>query len=296
MKKLFITLSIATLASCADKAPTQEQGELLGMSQKVIYGEDGRRDLYEITDPNLLTLADSTVALIEEQQIPLTSESTVNLIGNTFGDDYNLCQDEPFREQKSVAFCSGFLVAPNKIATAGHCVKNNTQCQKIKFVFGFGVMSKNSDGSLIQSSEVYSCKRLIHKEVDNTGADYAIVELDRNVSNHQPLKLRKNGLVSPGTLLNVIGHPAGLPTKIDIGGKVRSNENNFFRASLDTYGGNSGSAVFNAVTGEVEGILVRGEEDFAYDYSNQCTRSNVCPEDGCRGEDVSDITLLHKHL
>ena len=44
----------------------------------------------------------------------------------------------------------------------------------------------------------------------------------------------------------------------------------------------------NETTGEVEGILVRGETDFV--YKNSCRVSNVCADDGCRGEDVTRIT------
>ncbi len=44
-------------------------------------------------------------------------------------------------------------------------------------------------------------------------------------------------------------------------------------ANLDTYGGNSGSAVFNA-DGLVEDILVRGARDYVLDVVNGCFRSN----------------------
>ena len=58
--------------------------------------------------------------------------------------------------------------------------------------------------------------------------------------------------------------------KVAGGAKVRSNNNGvYFVANLDTYGGNSGSAVFNLQTREVEGILVRGENDYVYDYGKQ---------------------------
>jgi hypothetical protein len=56
-------------------------------------------------------------------------------------------------------------------------------------------------------------------------------------------------------------------------------------ANLDTYGGNSGSPVFNATNHQVEGILVRGENDFVTNGS--CYVSLVCPTTGCRGEDVT---------
>ena len=64
----------------------------------------------------------------------------------------------------------------------------------------------------------------------------------------------------------------------------------YFVANLDTYGGNSGSAVFNATSGKVEGILVRGENDYV--WRGSCRVSNKCPADGCRGEDVTKVSAL----
>ena len=57
---------------------------------------------------------------------------------------------------------------------------------------------------------------------------------------------------------------------------VRENNNSdYFQANLDAYGGNSGSAVINAETHEVEGILVRGSYDF--DSAGECDISLVQP-------------------
>jgi hypothetical protein len=83
------------------------------------------------------------------------------------------------------------------------------------------------------------------------------------VAGRRPLAVRSAGRVAKGQPLFVIGHPNGLPTKFADGAQVRGNAHkDFFVANLDTYGGNSGSPVFNAVSLEVEGILVRGENDF----------------------------------
>jgi hypothetical protein len=92
----------------------------------------------------------------------------------------------------------------------------------------------------------------------------------------------------------VIGHPVGLPTKFADGANVRNNNNeSFFVCNLDTYGGNSGSPVFNSSTHELEGILVRGETDFIV-TENGCRKSNVCPQNDpnfvCRGEDCTRST------
>ena len=85
--------------------------------------------------------------------------------------------------------------------------------------------------------------------------DFALIQLDRKVTDRRILDYRRKGRISKGENLVVIGHPSGLPTKIADGAYVKSLKNKFFRANLDTYGGNSGSAVFNANTGVVEGIV-----------------------------------------
>ncbi|MEI8190645.1 MAG: hypothetical protein WCI75_13115 [candidate division NC10 bacterium] len=73
-----------------------------------------------------------------------------------------------------------------------------------------------------------------------------------------------------------------------------ASPNGYFVANLDTYGGNSGSAVFSATTGLVEGILVRGENDYV--WKGGCRVSNRCPADGCRGEDVTKVSALSSDI
>ena len=47
---------------------------------------------------------------------------------------------------------------------------------------------------------------------------------------------------------------------------------------------NSGSVVLDAKTGLVEGILVRGENDYVLDSARRCNIVNVCEEGKCRGD------------
>jgi hypothetical protein len=256
----------------------------------VIYGQDTRVDLYQVTDPKLLALADSTIALFQASDV--TSSGGVSTLSTRpYGESYGLCKEEPFYEQGSGAFCSGSLVAPDVIMTAGHCVPSADECAGIKFVFGFDVKKAGVQPTSVPDGEVYGCKELIGREQNNTGADWALVRLDRKVAGHQPVKLNLGGAIVNGAPVMVIGHPAGLPTKIAGGAHVRdASPNGFFVANLDTYGGNSGSAVFNESTGLVEGVLVRGEQDFV--QKGDCQVSNVCPVDGCRGEDVTKIAAV----
>ena len=112
-----------------------------------------------------------------------------------------------------------------------------------------------------------------------------------------------------GDQLTVIGHPWGLPSKIAEGGKVLfSDQPQYFTTNLDTFQGNSGSAVFNSSSGVVEGILVRGRSDALMTFGEAegvCRTVNVCNEDGStcavkdedsKGEDVSRITVVAAEL
>ena len=53
----------------------------------------------------------------------------------------------------------------------------------------------------------------------------------------------------------------------------------YFVANTDTFGGNSGSGVFDLSTLQQVGILVRGETDYV--ASGSCNIVNHCPSDGC---------------
>jgi V8-like Glu-specific endopeptidase len=201
-----------------------------------------------------------------------------------------ICAKERFSKQIAAANCSGFLVAPNVLVTAGHCIKNEVDCASYKWVFDYKVDNADQGAIIVPTSSVYACKKIIARTLDSiTKDDYAVIQLDR-ATDRRPLTFRKSGKVATGDQLVVIGHPSGLPTKIADGAHVRSLSTKFFVANLDTYGGNSGSAVFNVQTSEVEGILVRGENDYVYDSADGCQVSNRCAANACRGEDVTYIT------
>jgi len=282
-------------AGCAKEALTAspEANIKTELTENVIYGSDGRQDVYQASEA-LKLLADSTVALIKNAD--LTQQGATTLIaGETFAQSYQLCSSEKFREQNTSAFCSGSLVGPDTIITAGHCITSQSDCVGTSFVFGFAVKSAGVLPTQVSNNEVYRCREIVTRVLQNTGEDYAVIKLDRAVTNHAVLKIRRSGEASVGDPLLVIGHPVGLPTKITTGGKVRSTANSsYLVTNLDTYGGNSGSAVFNAQTLEIEGILVRGEQDFV--SQGGCNVSKVCSDDSCRGEDVTRISVLRQFI
>ena len=86
-----------------------------------------------------------------------------------------------------------------------------------------------------------------------------------------------------------MGFPSGIPAKIEDGGIVRSRRAStldYFTADTDTFGGNSGSGVFND-NGLLVGILVRGATDYVYDGGSGCYRANRISSGASASEDSS---------
>lgn len=267
---------------------------------KVIYGEDNRQDIVDVERAAWVEVASSTAVMILKSDIPAGGKGRrktgITISGPTLA-SRGICPTERFANQPTVGNCSGFLIDEKTIVTAGHCMTMPEDCSDFKWVFDYKVEVAGVDSVTIQKNNIYNCKRVI-KQVLERGAtqnDYAIIELDRAVTYRNPLKLRETGKVEVGTPLVVIGYPSGLPVKIAGGANVRAIRDDFFVSNLDTYSGNSGSAVLNATTMEVEGILVRGDTDYINSDAG-CRVSKVQGDDQGRGEDATFITNIKEAL
>ena len=276
--------------------PTETLITRLRDSQRAIYGTDDRRDVYQVTGSELRKVADSVVALVAVSDLHPRRDGRYRLSTTRYRDDYALCPSEPFLTQPLGCDCTGFLVAPDIIATAGHCVHSMRRLNKVRFVFGFDMIDSKRARAEFLSDDIYQgASILAREENEDTGADWALVRLARPVRGREPLRFRASGRIANGRSIFVVGHPNGLPTKLADGANVRENRRRaFFVANLDTYGGNSGSPVFNARTRKVEGILVSGENDFV--KHGKCYVSLVCPDTGCQGESVTRSTLWAKYV
>ena len=281
--KILIVIQLLLFSSSQLFAQVSTNGEDL------IYGHDDRYEVDDYTNQEFRESALSVAMKVSKEKLldNPNDNSILNFPHHKLTDVIeNICPSEKFLDQYSIGNCSGFLVSKNLLVTAGHCMLSQNDCDENRWVFDY-----KENTADFKKSNVYSCKKILSQKFNCTDKeifDYAAIELDRVVVNRKPLGFRKHGYVTVGTPVLVIGHPLGLPMKITDGAhvsrmnndervhKIRTlvNKLNYFNANLDSYGGNSGSPVFNKNTGKVEGILIQGANDFVLDQELQCVRSN----------------------
>lgn len=257
-------------------------------SSRLIYGNDDRHEVAEYADPTFVQKARSVALKVSVRKLSENREDPTLINFNTRKLKQvipQICPTEKYVDQVSLGDCSGFLISPTRLVTAGHCMNSDLDCSGSKWVFDF-----KADTTAIKKSNVYSCKEIVTQKYVYSKMqvnDYAVIELDRPVFGRQPLDYRKFGFVDLETPLVVIGHPLGLPQKITDGGRVAGFNDlerediidsiflrrNYFTANLDAFAGNSGSPVFNYETGKVEGILIQGADDFIFNPVKNCMES-----------------------
>ena len=259
-------------------------------SDQVIYGDDDRLDFWQVDDPALREAARAAAVMVDPSEIDhqpgsdryeLDTAAWTSLFGSP------VCAGERFLGQPAIGFCSAFLVAPDLVVTAGHCISASAPAGSVAFVFDFHIETAGGAApSEVPAQSVYFVDRVIDHALGG-GPDHAVVRLDRPVAGINPVDVRREGVAGPGTPVVMVGHPLGLPKKIAGGAEVKTNSAGApdFQSNLDAYGGNSGSMVLNAQTLEVEGILVRGNADFV--FTGSCYLSNELPDDNGSYEDAT---------
>lgn len=289
-KKILLALSTTSLISASLMA------QVVNNSPKVVYGNDDRHAA-TIADGNLLLkMSNSTAAMISWSKMKISGDKVDMSHNPTLAEDdyFNICPTERFANEVNPANCSGFLIGDDILVTAGHCIRSQSDCDNNAWVFDF----TDSNKKLSKSKSVYKCQKIL-ASVQNSYSDkndFSVLKLDRSTG-RDFLEMRSEGAVSNSADLFVVGHPSGLPQKIAGGATVRSNiTDKYFKANLDTFGGNSGSPVIDVKSGKIEGILVRGERDYVYDSAQGCNVVYQCEDDGCRGEDVTRITNVSSEL
>ena len=298
-RSLLVVSSCLALGACAAE-------DVASLEQNVIYDDDDRIEVYQDSDSARRTRAEqSIVALIPKGN--LTAASNGYTIAATAGtlDDFihgaygaPLCGDQAFRDQPAAGNCSGTLIDDDLVLTAGHCVDSMSACSGQYFVFDYFY---TADGTLAQidADDVYECDDVVAFQFDGAPPylDFAIVRLDRPVVGREAAPIDPtDDAVAIGSSITVMGFGSGLPLKIDTGGVVISSTSglNQFDGTPDTFGGNSGSGVFDDA-GNVVGILVAGQADYVERVGQNCYEVNRLDPDV--DDPVGEtITYVHRAI
>ena len=251
----------AAFLALAAPAPVIAADEII--SPQIVYGYDNRREVYQL---NAIRkgLAASTVALVTGDPSLAGQAVTLPLLPDLQTRE-KLCDGQRFAKQPVPAFCSGALIAPDVILTAGHCVRvagsnEGVPLNKMLFLFGFDMLNASEVKIGFAGKDVYAAKSLI-KRVETNRADYALIRLDRKVTGRTPLKVAPREELFVGKSLFVIGHPSGLPTKLSASAAIRALSSTTFTSNLDTFAGNSGSPIFST-RNNIIGVLDTGGKDY----------------------------------
>ena len=258
---------------------------------KLISGRDDRTAPAELADQVFAVAARGYVAALVESELVVGTPGSPVLDGmplyewHEVSADVPLCRDERFALEPTPAFCSGTLIAPDLLLTAGHCIVTTEDCEATAVVFGFEASSAGVVPPL-RAQDIYACDEVLAwSGPDDGDADYALVRLDREVPDREPSRVVLDERSLPvGTQLIMAGHPIGLPLKITPGGRVRPsplgyplNEPNYFGADIDTFPGNSGSGGYLSATDAPQplvGVLssVVSRDSYVFDERRGCDR------------------------
>jgi V8-like Glu-specific endopeptidase len=269
---------------------------LIGLTSLVAFGSDFpmldvKQVLSQQSQPRLEQIAKATAAL-------LRTDDDHFLNPKKFGDIYKFCSEEKFLEQNLFSYCSGTLIAKNKILTAGHCVRSLKDCSDIRIAFDY---FENADIPKIQSGKILKCKKISawSKPVSQVQLiDYAVIELEQDVLDRQPIVM-SNSLQNSQQQDRIysVGHPLGLPMKLvqgyfnsaDKKADLLTPRSAYRPAHMNSHPGLSGSGVYNENL-ELSGILVRGEANIERD--GMCSRIRTCDTQDCPWVHIQKLPKL----
>lgn len=295
-----------------------------------IYGDDDRQNIFDkhLVLPMVITekAFAATVALVNRRLLEKNPGGSFNLPSTTKGfcspdqiielnrNKGNIFKEQSFWDEPAPAFCTGFKVGADLIATAGHCVKSPftpyglKPCEEIAVIVNFSKLTvSHKPEKHIGAKRVYQCEEVVGGEQIGLGSDWSVFRVDRTIDG-PTVDIRKSGAptIKENERVVIVGHPTGIPAKIDAGGRVLpggfGDRKSTFRVSVDSFESNSGSPIFNfdkLMEGKlfVEGILAGGSRD--YQQIEPCRISKRCTNTGgdqCEGERVTFASEIEEAI
>lgn len=166
----------------------------------------------------------------------------------------------------SSKYCSGTLIGSNLFLTAGHCVDSGSVGEYVSMNY-----ERAAGSSTLLTQSHYRIDAVLEDSLG--GLDYAILRLAGTPGSTWGIATVATADPSTGAALTIIGHPQGLPKKIEAGSVSGFGTNTIRYNNIDTLGGNSGSGVIDS-SGRVVGVHTNGgcTATGGYNYGTRISR------------------------
>lgn len=306
-------LAVPSLVLAASACVTSDSDapELAGPADEGaadVWGEDNRQERYQLAAPAHRAAAQAGVALVAAQTLLPQSDGSYANRSPTLGTRDNLCSNQRFTTQPTMAFCSGTLIGPDVVLTAGHCMVG--ACANIAVVLHYAYEERPADPfgvtQQIAAQNVYRCAEVLAVSQPgadrvNPGPDYAILRLDRAVTVAAPAAIAATAPADPARAF-LVSHPNSLPQKIGAGNWwLPATGARYIEHTAPGRPGASGGGLFNQ-RGELIGVHARGDGQpyvrSAFGNCNmvpQCGVNTTCSRPN-RAYNLSEIFPLLKSL
>lgn len=272
---------VLVFAACQDPAADTSSSPTSAGGKADSFGEDDRTSVLDSEEPRATQWA-SSVALLTSK---IDAENTASV--PTLSERFDLCEGEKFESDPFLGHCTAFLVAPNMVATAAHCLEQHA-CDQTKVLFGYNDDERNNDIQALDPEHTYACLR----EFRADDIDVALIELDRPVLDRAPLRV---STANEGDAVALVGHPLGGSATVDLSGTIVQSLLEKFQTTLDTFSGHSGAPIFDLVSGSVVGVHVRGAGfSVVQRDSESCNELNTCVPgefDDCLASAIDTLEL-----
>gem|GEM_PF-5587747 len=239
-----------------------------------------------------------SVAVIAPKHLLQTEVSYRQRVIGRNGGGRNTVFKGRFGEQRSIGYGTAFLIAPDILLTTKHTFDqiDPEKWEDLRYVFGW---SGDGEGDMLYDSQFTILEgELIRDSCSGTLDDYAMIRLKEKVE-FDPLIPDLNPRSSlKGRWMYTLGYPGGIPQVLAVDGKWVQGGSYTFTTNLDVFGGNSGSPIFDLMTHEVLGMLLKGADDY-HRKGNIITEKRYRYEDardGHDGEICHRISYLHHKL
>ncbi len=287
---LFTFISLPTVFS-QEEGKNKDQfeypfGETGKPISRGVYGSDDRKEVNDAE--GIEDFVRATAVMIPRSNIRgnrVYGYSLRERLSRKFGTS-NFDKNIKFLDQPTCASCTGFLIAPDILVTAAHCIKNMEKAKDYVWIFDYtNELDYYPNRKYIEVDllNMFEVKEIIEAHYDgDEDIDYSFLKLDRK-SSRAPYRFRTSGKVQLSSRVATIGSPTGLPLKYaDNAVVVDNSPTKWFKNSIDTFPGNSGGPVFSP-EGFIEGIHVRGavqeqgdgsyKGDYKYDEYCDCIKT-----------------------